>query len=152
MTGPRKLHWTDIAVGQAVEQQTCFTQADHDAFAALSGDTSRIHFNPAFAAANGFQGPVVFGGLLATRLSWILGMFLPGDLGLLASWQIDFHTPLYVGETAIYRATVAHKSEVARIVSLKVDIRCGERLIARARVQSRVLQEENPATGGYASD
>lgn len=139
MTAPRVLVWDDLAVGQSVSATFSISAQDLETFAELSGDRSRIHFDRAFARANGFAGPVVHGALVVAKLSFLVGMRLPGDLGLATSWRLNFHSPLYVGETAAIEGTLSHKSEATHTVKLKVRVESGDRLIADGTAEAKLL-------------
>ena len=73
------------------------TQAEFDAFAALSGDDNAIHTDPAFCAETTFGRTVSHGMLLYTKL-W--GMIKRHDASLSQSHQsMMFPNPAYSGET-----------------------------------------------------
>jgi acyl dehydratase len=117
-------------------------QAEMDAFRRLSGDSSRIHIDAEFARSRGFDGPVVYGALTVARLSNMVGMHLPGDLGLATSWRIDFNKPLYIDEEAIFEAELTHVSQSTHTVSLKFRVRVGEKLVASGSAGSKLLDEQ----------
>jgi acyl-CoA thioesterase FadM len=70
--------------------------------------------------------------MIVARISRIVGMELPGSSGIWSALKIDFRKPLYVGETAHLFAEVVHYSDATRSVSLKIEITCGDRVIATA--------------------
>lgn len=111
------------------------------AFAALSGDRSPIHTDDAFARRHGFQGRIVYGGILLAKLSHCLGTHLPGPEGLSLEWTIRYHAPLYVGETATFRAERTHVSEALRTVKIAFRVIRGEERIASGSAQSRLLAD-----------
>jgi acyl dehydratase len=115
------------------------SQADMDTFRDLSGDSSRIHLDSAFARSRGFSGPVVYGALIVARLSNLVGMQLPGDLGLATSWMIDFHQPLYVGEDAAMEAELTHVSQATHTVKIKFRVVVGQKLVANGVAGSKLL-------------
>jgi acyl dehydratase len=140
----RVLRWEDLARGLAVSVPFTVDETMLRAFIDLSGDNSRIHRDAAFARHNGFADRVVHGALQVAQLSYLVGMHLPGDLGLATSWQIDFRTPLYVGDNARMDAEVSHLSEATRIVKIKFSVMVGERLVATGTAQSRLLDDIAP--------
>lgn len=143
--------WRDLEVGMNVEIPFCITAADMDAFAALAGDYSRIHWDEKFAKKNGFEAPVVYGALTVARLSQLVGMHLPGDLGLATSWQIEFKNPLYVGEQATFEAKIVHISEATQTVKIKFSVsaitKCNRlngakhKFVASGSAGSKILNE-----------
>jgi acyl dehydratase len=123
-------------------------QRDMDAFRLLSGDSSRIHIDAAFARSHGFLGPVVYGALTVARLSHLVGMHLPGDLGLATSWRIDFNQPLYVDEDAVVEAELTHVSHSTHTVTIKFRVIAGDKLVASGTAGSKLLDEPIEACGG----
>jgi acyl dehydratase len=75
------------------------TQADFDAFAAVSGDDNAIHVDPAFCAETTFGRTVSHGMLLYAKLS---GMLKRHDAGLTqVSQTLMFPNPAFTGEELI---------------------------------------------------
>jgi acyl dehydratase len=136
---PRLLVWDDLRVGLKVAIPFRISQTDMDDFARLSGDNSRIHHDRQFARDNGFDGPVVYGALTVARLSNLVGMHLPGDLGLATGWKIDFNRPLYVDQDASMEAEITHVSPATRTVMLRFKVLSGDRLIASGTAGSKLL-------------
>ena len=115
------------------------TAADMAAFAAASGDTSRIHTDPAFAKANGFREPIVYGTQMIAKLSQMLGTMLPGAHGVSLAWTIEFESPLYAGDAAELTMTVEHVSEATGVVMCAYEIKRGGDRIAKGRTTSKLL-------------
>ena len=108
------LTWEEIVAGDTREFGFVISQHDMDQFAALSGDHNPIHQDPAFAAQQGFDGCVVYGGLIVAQVSRMLGMVIPGRFGLWTGLNVQFRKPLYVGEGALLILAVDIKSEAAK--------------------------------------
>jgi len=127
-----------IAPGAVVEHGFTIDAAAMEAFARLSGDRSAVHTDAAFARGRGYEGVIVYGGLMLAQLSAVLGGRLPGDLGVSTRWTIDFRQPLYVGEPAQLRLEVVHVSPGAGLIDCRFTIHAGERLVASGKTQSLV--------------
>lgn len=84
---------------------------------------------------------MVYGALTVARLSHLVGMHLPGDLGLATSWRIDFNKPLYIDEEATFNGELTHVSQSTHTVSLKFRVYAGEKLIASGTAGSKLLEE-----------
>lgn len=138
---PRVLQWGDLKEGMTVTVPFRIGQAEMDTFRQLSGDSSRIHIDSEFAQSRGFSGPVVYGALTVARLSHLVGMHLPGDLGLATSWRIDFNRPLYIDEEATFEGELVHVSQSTHTVSVKFRVRVGEKLVATGTAGSKLLDE-----------
>lgn len=134
-----------IAPGQSATASFTIDAAAMQAFAELSGDRSAVHVDDAAAKARGYDGVIVYGGLMLAKLSGVLGGLLPGDDGVSASWRIDYRSPLYVGEAAVLRLEVTHVSPGAGLVDARFSIHAGERLIASGKTQSLVPAHRLPA-------
>jgi len=111
------------------------------AFAALSGDHNPLHADPAFALARGFEGEVVYGGLLVAQVSRLIGMELPGRFAVWHRLQIDFRKPLYVGQPARLSAEIQHVSEAASALTLKFRIESGGEILASGSAGVRVMDD-----------
>lgn len=131
-----------IAVGAFVEHAFTVDATAMAAFAALSGDRSAIHTDDDFARSRGYEGVIVYGGLMLAQLSGVLGGKLPGDAGVSARWNIDYRSPLYVGEPAVLRLEVTHVSPAVGLVEGRFTIQAGDRLIASGKTQSLVPPEQ----------
>jgi len=138
---PRVFIWDELHEGMTVSVPFMVTQKDMNDFLTLSGDASRIHLDAPFARSRGFCGPVVYGALIVARLSNLVGMHLPGDLGLATSWKIDFNRPLYVGDAAVMEAELTHVSHSTHTVKIKFRVAVGDRQIASGTAGSKLLDE-----------
>lgn len=126
-----------LSVGHTVERAFQVGHADMDAFASLSGDHNPLHRDAEFARARGFEGPVVFGGLLMAQISRLIGMDIPGPGALWYSQKIRMISPLYVGEPAIIRGVVKQISEAVRLIVIGITISSGERTILEGTAEVR---------------
>jgi acyl dehydratase len=79
------------------------TQAEFDAFAALSGDDNPIHTDPAFAARTRFGRTVSHGMLIYAQLEAMLNALAP-DRQVLTQ-EMMFPNPARVGEPLLLRVT-----------------------------------------------
>ncbi|HCP46958.1 MAG TPA: hypothetical protein DIU15_13005 [Deltaproteobacteria bacterium] len=133
--------FADLEVGEVLELPFRINREQHEAFAALAGDHSLVHSDPEWAHSRGFDDVIVYGGVLLAKLSHLLGMHMPGGLGVSARWEIDYHAPLYLEEAALLVGELERKSEATRTVKIKYRIHAGERLIASGVARSLVLDD-----------
>ena len=138
---PKIIYWDALKTGMTVDVPFSISADDMEIFRTLSGDCSRIHHDQTFAKKNGFSAPVVYGALTVARLSQLVGMHLPGDLGLASSWKINFNNPLYVDEQAIIHAELTHISPATHTVKIKFHVTSGDKLIASGTAGSKILDE-----------
>jgi len=79
-----------------IAQACTLSQADFDAFAALSGDHNPIHVDPGFAESTPFGATVSHGMLLFTRLRGLIAQHYPDQP--LTHQTLMFPAPSYAGE------------------------------------------------------
>jgi len=94
---PRGLWFEEFEPGQVYRsaERAC-SQADVEAFAALTGDRNPIHLDEAFAARTPFRGRIAHGLLieaLASGLAWEMGIFRETIVAL-SRIEIEFVAPL----------------------------------------------------------
>jgi acyl dehydratase len=135
MTSPAKsLAWSDLHEGQRVVLSFIVTAEDMLAFGRLSGDLNPLHIDEDFARAKGFDGPVVYGGILVMHLSRLIGMELPGRDTVWTRLEIEYRNPLYVGEQARVEAEIIQLSEAVQAAEMKFKIRATNRLLASGQL------------------
>jgi acyl dehydratase len=83
-------------LGQTLREPLRFTQAQVEAFAALTGDDNPVHLDAEFAAGTPFGRPIVHGMLAAAVFSKLLGTRMPGNGTLYLQQQLEFRKPMYV--------------------------------------------------------
>jgi len=126
----RALDWQDLFVGMSVTLDFTVTPDDMAAFAALSGDRNPLHVDADFARGKGFDGVVVYGGMIVAKISQLIGMRLPGRDGVWMGLRLQFSNPLYVGQQAQIEGAITDLSAATRVVSLKIGVRAGGKSLA----------------------
>ena len=134
------LTWDHLAEGMVAAVEFSISPAEMDAFAALSGDENALHRDVVFARARGFDGVVVYGGLMVAKISQLIGMRLPGRDAVWTGLSLRFRKPLYVGQQARLTGTIAHLSDSTRTVVLRMEVRTAEQLLADGEVEARVVE------------
>jgi 3-hydroxybutyryl-CoA dehydratase len=114
--------WDDLKVGLRHEFEVVITREMVNAFAEISGDSNPLHSDPAYARRAGFDGQVVFGLLTSSFCSRLVGVYLPGKYALLHGIDIDFVSPVYVGDKLIVTGEIVLLSESVRRMEIKVSI------------------------------
>lgn len=95
------------------------SQADFDAFAAVSGDDNAIHVDPEFCAGTGFGRTVSHGMLIYTRL-W--GMLKRHDPHLTQTSQnLMFPNPAFAGEELCLRIVENMPGRLNMLVTRSAD-------------------------------
>lgn len=117
----------EIQIGLSKEFQITITESMVNDFANISGDFSPIHMDEEYAKSTTFQKRVVHGMLLASFLSRIDGMYLPGKHALYFSQDIEFRNPCFIGDKLIVGSKVIDKSISTRII----------------KIESKIINQEN---------
>ena len=117
-----ELTFDQIEIGLTKEFNVTITQSLVDNFAKISGDFSPIHMNDEFAKSTKFGKRIVHGMLLASFLSRMVGMYLPGKYALYSSQTLEFHNPCFVGDKITVSSIVNDKSESTKIIKVESKI------------------------------
>ncbi|ODM45104.1 (R)-hydratase [Cereibacter johrii] len=112
-------------------------------FRSISGDDNPIHFDPSFARDRGFDGPIVYGGLLIAEVSRLLGTALPGPGCVWQSLTMKFRRPLLVGERAQLEAEVKHETPHLGIRLIRLTISSGGRRIAEGEAMTLLPEPQS---------
>lgn len=96
---PTKREKKRLTLGDTASLTKTFPPTDITSFAALTGDTGKLHTDPEFAKHYGFGRPVVHGVFVASLLSSVMGTLLPGDSTILHDETVQFLVPVYAGDT-----------------------------------------------------
>ena len=113
-----ELTFEQIDVGLTKEFHVTITQSLVDDFAKLSGDFCPLHMNEQYAKSTKFENKVVHGMLLASFLSRMVGMYIPGKHALYASQSLEFKNPCFVDDQITVSSTVIDKSESTKIIKV----------------------------------
>ena len=117
-----KYTFDEIEIGLTKQFQITITESMVDNFAKLTGDFSPIHMDEDYASTTTFQKRVVHGMLLASFLSKIDGMYLPGKHALYFSQSLDFRHPCFLGDTITISSVVIDKSSSTKFLKIESKI------------------------------
>lgn len=132
--------WEDLAVGQTAEFSWTVTEDMMKAFRALSGDANPLHVDAAYAKAQGYPGPVVYGMCTASLYSQLAGMYLPGKRCLLQSVHADFLRPVFVGDVLRVSGEIIEKNDSVRQIVVRAAIRNQDgKKVSRVKMEAGVL-------------
>lgn len=140
MSDAELIEMQSLNVGRRVGAELCIDDQQMRSFAVLSGDFNPLHTDDEFARKKGFEGRVVYGGLLVAKISEIIGMRLPGRNSIWASLSLEFLKPLYVDERAELEAEIASRSESTGLVELKLVLRRAGKKLLKGRAEVVVVQ------------
>ena len=137
----------EIEVGDHASLVRTLAQRDIELFAAMSGDVSPAHMDPAYARTDLFHRVIAHGMWGGALVSTVLGTELPGPGTVYLSQDLHFNLPIGLGDTVTVSVTAREKfADSHRIV---FDCRCinqrGEDVIlGTAEVQAPVEKVRRP--------
>lgn len=115
-------NFEDFHVGDVYSENRIVSKQDVRLFAKLSGDTNALHESDEFARELGFQGAVVFGILLASYVSKVIGVGLPGNGALWMSQNFEFENPCFIGDEIVVKGEIVSKSESTSSITVQTKI------------------------------
>ncbi|MCR5486053.1 MAG: MaoC family dehydratase [Lachnospiraceae bacterium] len=132
--------YEEMEVGRKESFTVQVTEADMDAFRAVTGDGNPLHADDGFARDKGYEGKVAFGMLTASYLSTLAGVYLPGERSLIQSVETKFLKPVYPGDTLSVSGEITEKNDTYSLIFVKAEIRNqkGEKVL-RGKLQIQVI-------------
>jgi 3-oxoacyl-[acyl-carrier protein] reductase len=112
--------FSNIAIGDKARLSKKVCLEDVRNFAALCGDYNPLHMDHSYSQRTRFERPVVHGMLVASYVSTLVGMHLPGPGALWAQQSFRWRAPVFVDDEVDISLVVTHKSEATRTLALKV--------------------------------
>ncbi|HEX6911170.1 MAG TPA: MaoC family dehydratase [Longimicrobium sp.] len=113
----------ELAEGQSAEFSKTVTEADVVLFAGITGDLNPAHIDDVAASESRFGGRVAHGMLVASFISTVLGMRLPGPGTIYLSQSLRFTAPVRLGDTVTARVEVAELVPAKRRARLATTVR-----------------------------
>lgn len=104
----------ELILGEKKEMKKTMIQDDLIIFAKLTGDYNRMHMDKEFASKQWFLKPVVHGVFVASFISTIMGMDLPGSGTILMKEELEFLKPAFIGDTITTEVTFSMCEEHKR--------------------------------------
>lgn len=123
--------WEAYCEGMRLGWDFRFSEEEMRAFERLSGDHNPIHADPTFARTKGFAAPLVYGLLLASQLSRLIGQELPDRHAILTGITMDFIAPAFANEELRFDAQLVTKSDAAHALGFKCHITRSGRTLCR---------------------
>jgi len=125
------MSWDKYVEGMHVKWEFLFTNQDMQTFEGLSGDHNPIHNDVDFAKSKGFDRPIIYGCLLSSQISRLIGQELPDTNSILTGITMDFLKPGFPNEKLIFDAELITKSDATYALEFKCCIISSNKTIAR---------------------
>ena len=141
MSHKPKMHSLD-SLHEGLVERFVFKATDEmmQSFVKISGDINPLHTDVNFVTSRGFDGVVVYGGILVAQISRMVGMHLPGHDALSRGLNIHYVRPLLVGQQAELEARVAHISEATSSIELEFKITSKGKTLAKGSAGVQILK------------
>lgn len=114
--------YADIKIGLIEKFSVIISEDIVNSFSRISGDENPLHIDENYAKSKNFKGKVVFGMLVASYLSRLAGMHLPGLNSLILSVNTNFIKPVYVNDKLEIIGEVTDKKDFGNIIKINVII------------------------------
>jgi len=133
-------HFEDVYKGLSASFEVVITQTMLDSFVILSGDSSPLHTNNAFAREKGFSGTLVHGMLTASFYSQLVGVYLLGKHGYSQEYKIAFIAPVYVGDVLTVQGKIEYINETLEQLWINAQIINDNGIkVSRAKIKAGFL-------------
>lgn len=115
-------------VGETATCSKTLSEYDVYQFAGITGDFNEVHINRQKAEQSVFKGRVAHGMLVASFVSAVLGMYLPGTGTIYLRQSLKFCRPVYIGDTITAKVTIREiQEEKSRaLLDTVVENQCGD--------------------------
>jgi acyl dehydratase len=140
--GAKTRSFASLAEGEIARRSFTVREDEMASFAEVSGDHNPLHCDEAFARSRGYPGRVVYGALLVAKISQLIGMELPGRNALWSGLDIQFVSPLFIGQKADIEATIVRVSAAVHALELSLRIACQGQPIARGKAMVTVGRDD----------
>lgn len=114
--------YDELQIGQTASYIKTLSNADIQAFAAISGDVNPAHLDPEYAGKTLFHGVIAHGMWGGALISSVLGTQLPGPGTIYLEQDLHFVKPVRIGDTLTTTVTVAAKDDEKKRVTLSCEI------------------------------
>jgi len=111
-----------IKIGQKSMFSENITELMLNNFANISGDYNPLHIDENYAKKTSFKKRICHGMLLASFLSRLVGMYIPGKNALYFSQSLNFQSPCFIGDKVTIEGEVIDKSPATRIITIKTSV------------------------------
>lgn len=130
------LAWSSYVEGMELKWPFSFSTEELQTFSKLSGDFNPIHTDTYFAKAKGFEAPLIYGLLLSSRMSRLIGQELPDPHAILTGIQMDFISPGFAGDELEFTAQLTMKSDATHAFEFKCRITRANKILCRGNVSA----------------
>ena len=126
----------DLKLDQTERFEVIISEQMMSDFREISGDINPLHSDKDFAIKQNFKDKVVYGLLVSSFYSKLIGVYLPGKYALLNSINVDFLNPVYVKDKLYIEGRIVELDNRFKIINIKSRITREENnLVSRANIK-----------------
>jgi len=131
----------EIKEGMEASFQRKISLDDVSRFSEITGDKNPLHMDETYASESQFKQRVVFGLLIESFFSTIVGMYLPGKYALILSVESKFKKPTYINDILTFKGVVLKKHDFGNMISVKTtaENQKGE-VVVEGKINVKVLK------------
>jgi acyl dehydratase len=119
---PSEYKFDEITLGTKTKFTVQINESTINEFARISGDYNPLHMDEQYASKTQFGKRVCHGMMLASFLSRLVGMYMPGKNALYFSQTLNFQMPCFAGDEVTVEGEVIDKSQSTRIITIKTTV------------------------------
>lgn len=134
--------YDEIFVGLTKNFSVVVTEEMQSMFLNLCGDINPLHNDNLYAKSKGFNGKVVYGMLISSFYSTLVGTHLPGKNCLFQEAEIKFHNPVLINDILDITGECIKKNDTVKQIIIKARIRNqNKKLVSSAKLKVGILDE-----------
>lgn len=107
-----------VGDSRIIEHQ--FTESDVSSFAELTGDYNPLHIDHNYASTTSAGGQVVHGMLVASFVSTLIGMEIPGPGALWNDFHVSWRKMIRIGDALKFTATITSVNVSLELITLEI--------------------------------
>lgn len=113
---------SEVKVGLVEGFSISINQGMMSSFTQITGDINPLHLDSIYANSKGFKDKVCYGMLTSSFYSTLVGVYLPGEFCILQGIEINFSSPVYIGDVLRVEGVVDYINEAYKVIELKASI------------------------------
>ncbi len=125
----------DLAIGHTEHFHVTITELMMSKFLEISGDTNPLHSDKIFAKQYGYHDKVVFGMLISSFYSKLVGVYLPGKYALLTNINIEFSKTVFVNDQLKITGEIIDIDNRFNFINIKSYITREETKVSKAKIR-----------------
>jgi len=108
----------EFYIGQEASLTKAATREAVDAYVDCTGDNNPIHVDEEYASGTIFKECIAHGLFNLGMVSTVIGTMLPGTGAILVNQQIDYLSPIYIGDEITATITIEKINQEKRMIHL----------------------------------